>query len=48
MQILGVSVFNKTSLKELIKENQINQNIKDQYTLFIFNFYTHKHYPVVN
>lgn len=34
MQILGISAFDKTSVKELLTEIQINQNIKEQYDLF--------------
>ena len=34
MQILGVSAFDKTSLKELLTETQLNQNVKEQYKLF--------------
>lgn len=34
MQILGISVFDKTSLKELLTETQLNQNVKEQYELF--------------
>jgi hypothetical protein len=34
MQILGISAFDKTSLKELLTEIQVNQNIKEQYDLF--------------
>jgi hypothetical protein len=34
MQILSVSVFDKTSLKELLTEYQINQNVKEQRNLF--------------
>jgi hypothetical protein len=30
MQILGISVFDKTSVKELLTEPQINQNVKEQ------------------
>ena len=37
MQILGISVFDKTSVKELITEIQLNQNVKEQYNLFCFN-----------
>ena len=34
MQILGVSAFDKTPLRELLTENQLNQNVKEQYVLF--------------
>lgn len=34
MQILGISVFDKTSLKELLMKYQTNQNIKEQLNLF--------------
>ena len=34
MQILGISSFDKTSVKELLTEIQVNQNIKEQYDLF--------------
>jgi hypothetical protein len=34
MQILGISVFDKTSIKELLTEIQDNQNVKEQYELF--------------
>jgi hypothetical protein len=34
MQILGISAFDKTSLKELLTETQLNQNVKEQYELF--------------
>ena len=34
MQILGISAFDKTPLKELLTENQLNQNVKEQYILF--------------
>lgn len=36
MQILGVSAFDKTPIKELLTEIQINQNVKEQYDLFNF------------
>jgi Domain of unknown function (DUF4372)/Transposase DDE domain len=36
MQILGVSAFDKTPIKELLTEIQINQNVKEQYNLFNF------------
>jgi len=34
MQILGISVFNKSPIKELITELEVNQNFKEQYDLF--------------
>ena len=34
MQILGISAFDKTPVKELLTESQINQNVKEQYDLF--------------
>jgi hypothetical protein len=34
MQILGVSVFDKTPIQELLTEYQINQDVKDQLDLF--------------
>jgi hypothetical protein len=34
MQILSISVFDKTSLKELLTEFQIKQNVKEQRNLF--------------
>lgn len=37
IQILGVSVFDKTHVKELLTELQINQNFKEQYNLFSIN-----------
>jgi len=37
MQILGISVFDKTSVKELLTELQINQNVKEQSNLFSIN-----------
>lgn len=43
MQILGISVFDKTPVKELLTELQINQNIKEQGNLFsINNLLTHQ------
>ncbi|KAA6306337.1 hypothetical protein EZS27_042006, partial [termite gut metagenome] len=38
MQILGVSAFDKTSVKELLTEFQVNQNVKEQLDLFCINF----------
>ena len=37
MQILGISVFDKTPVKELLTELQINQNVKEQSNLFSIN-----------
>jgi hypothetical protein len=37
MQILGISVFDKTPVKELLTESQINQNFKEQGNLFSIN-----------
>lgn len=34
IQILGISVFDKTALKELLTPDQINQNVKEQLELF--------------
>ena len=34
MQILGISAFDKTPLKELLTQTQVNQNVKEQYDLF--------------
>ena len=34
MQILGISVFDKTPVKKLITELEVNQNFKEQYDLF--------------
>ena len=34
MQILGISAFDKTPVKELLTEFQINQNVKEQRNLF--------------
>lgn len=43
MQILGISVFDKTPVKELLTELQINQNFKEQGNLFnINNLLTHQ------
>jgi hypothetical protein len=38
MQILGISAFDKTPIKELLTEFQVNQNIKEQLELFNINF----------
>lgn len=37
MQILGISVFDKTNIRELLTEFQVNQNVKDQLDLFNLN-----------
>jgi hypothetical protein len=34
MQILGISAFDKTPVKELLTELQVNQNVKELYDLF--------------
>lgn len=34
MQILGISSFDKATVKELLTELQVNQNVKEQYDLF--------------
>jgi hypothetical protein len=34
MQIPGISAFDKTHVKELLTEFQINQNVKEQRNLF--------------
>jgi len=34
IQILGISTFDKTPLKELLTETQSNQNVKEQYEFF--------------
>jgi hypothetical protein len=40
MQILGISAFDKTSIRELLTEFQVNsdQNVKEQMDLFNSNF----------
>lgn len=38
MQILSISAFDKTPLKELLTDNQINQNVKEQYSLLTIEF----------
>ncbi len=38
MQILGISVFDKTPIQELLTEYQINQDVKDWINLFNENF----------
>jgi hypothetical protein len=35
MQILGISAFDKTSIRELLTEFQVNQDVKEQLDLFI-------------
>ena len=35
MQILGISSFDKTQITELLTEIQVNQNVKEQYELFV-------------
>jgi len=37
MQILGISVFAKTSINELLTKTQIKQNVKEQLNLFNLN-----------
>ena len=36
IQILGISAFDKTPLRELLTEDQFNQNVKEQGELFEF------------
>jgi FOG: Transposase and inactivated derivatives len=40
MQILGISIFDKTTIRELLTDFQVNsnQNVKDQLDLFSMNF----------
>jgi hypothetical protein len=38
MQILGISAFDKTPVKELLTELQVNQNFNEQYDLFSNQF----------
>ena len=38
MQILSISAFDKTPLKELLTSNQVNQNVKEQYSLLTIEF----------
>jgi hypothetical protein len=38
MQILSISSFDKTPLKELLTDNQVNQNVKEQYSLLTIEF----------
>jgi len=43
MQILGISAFDKTPVKELLLTDiQVNQNFKEQYDLFNNQFLTHQ------
>jgi hypothetical protein len=42
MQILGISVFDKTPVKELLTNIQVNQNFKEQNDLFNNQFLTHQ------
>jgi len=42
MQILGISSFDKSPLKELLTEIQVNQNVKEQYDLFNSQILTHQ------
>ena len=35
MQILGISAFDKTPIRELLTEYQVNQDVKEQLELFI-------------
>jgi len=37
MQVLGISVFDKTPLKDLIAQNQKNQSVKEQKLLNLFD-----------
>jgi hypothetical protein len=38
IQILGISTLDKTSIRELLTEIQVNQNFKEQYDLFNTQF----------
>lgn len=38
MQILGISAFDKTPIRELLTEIEVNQNFKEQYDLFNNHF----------
>ncbi len=38
IQILGISAFDKTSIRELLTEFQVNQNVKEQLNLFDDDF----------
>jgi hypothetical protein len=42
MQILGISAFDKTAVKELLTEIQVNQDVKEQYDLFNNQFLMHQ------
>jgi hypothetical protein len=42
MQILGISSFDKSSIKELLTEPQVIQDVKEQYELFSFYKLTHQ------
>jgi hypothetical protein len=42
MQILGISSFDKTPVKELLTDIQVNQNVEEQYDLFNYHFLTHQ------
>jgi len=42
MQILGISTFDKTPVRELLTECQVNQNVKEQLNLFSEYFLTHQ------
>jgi hypothetical protein len=48
MQILGISSFDKSPIKELLTEPQVNQDVKEQYNLFSFKKLTHQHYFNMN
>ena len=37
MQVLGISVFDKTPLKDLIAQNQKNQSVKEQKLVNLFD-----------
>jgi len=38
MQILSISAFDKTSLKELLTDYQVSQNVKEQYNILTMKF----------
>jgi IS4 transposase len=38
MQIIGISAFDKTPVRELLTDFQINQNVKEQLDLFSINY----------
>ena len=42
LQILSISAFDKTPVKELLTEIQVNQNVKEPYDLFNNQFLTHQ------